>query len=73
MDAELTRLAAEVAEIKTMLVQVIATVNGTHLLVNSRMTQLTETMEKLAEVQSQLAGEQGEARGRAQATDAHAE
>lgn len=70
MDERIDSLAARVttmetmfAECHTILKAIRDTGDSTHILVNSRMTQLTETMRQLAEVQRQLASVQGEARG----------
>ncbi len=56
LDSKLTQLVEKLDGIAE-------TLEKTHKLVNSRMTALTEALEKAAALASQLAGEQGEERG----------
>ncbi len=58
LDSKLTQLVEKLDGIAE-------TLEKTHKLVNSRMTALTEALEKAAALASQLAGEQGEERGAA--------
>jgi aspartate oxidase len=62
LDAKLTDLVKKIDDLAE-------TLDGTHKLVNSRMTELTAALEKAAALAQQLAGEEGEARGAQQERD----
>jgi hypothetical protein len=59
----LARFEAFELRIMQQIEEMTVTINQTHVLVNSRMTRLIETMHQLAEAQEQVESDKAEKRG----------
>jgi SMC interacting uncharacterized protein involved in chromosome segregation len=65
MASEFTELRERLDRMTQQMAEMMVTINQTHVLVNSRMSKLIETMTQLAEAQEQVESDKAEKRGAA--------